>query len=89
MSSGQSYFGAHPEPDVRTPGDDVVIRVRVRRANLPNLERGIELGIDDMTHRPIELRLVPQADGVHALEVVTNPFPMMATPEPVDVERKE
>lgn len=69
----------------RTPGDDVVIQLRVRAANLPALEAGVQLGIDSLTRGAIELRLVPRDDGVHELEVVTNPIPMLATPEPVDV----
>lgn len=70
----------------RAGGDDVVIQVRVRRANLPALEAGVELGVDHLTRGAIELRLVPRDDGIHELEVVTNPFPMLATPEPVVVE---
>ena len=68
----------------RTPGDDVVVQVRVRSANLPALEDGVELGVDSLTGSAIELRLVPRADGVHDLEVVTNPLSMLATPDPVD-----
>lgn len=72
----------------RTAGDDVIVQVRVRRANLPALEAGVQLGVDSLTGGAIELQLVPREDGVHELLVVTNPFPMLATPDPVDaVER--
>ena len=40
----------------RSTGDDLEIRVRVRAANLPVLEEGVELGIDALTMRPIVLR---------------------------------
>jgi hypothetical protein len=70
----------------RTPGDDVVVQVRLRRANLPSLETGVCLGLDSLTGAAIELRLVPRADGVHDLEVVTNSIAMAAAPEAVDVE---
>jgi len=71
----------------RTPGDDVIIHLRVRRANLPNLEAGVRLGIDSLTGDAIQFRLAAGDDGVHELEVVTNPLSMMATPDPVNVER--
>lgn len=74
------------QASARTPGDDVIVQVRVRRANLPALERGVVLGLDNLTGGAIELRLVPRADGVHDLEVVTNPIAMAATPSPVDPE---
>lgn len=74
-------------PDhARPAGDDVVIQLRVRRANLPELENGIELGIDHMTARPIELRLFARPDGVHELQVITNAAMMTAAPEPVGAE---
>jgi hypothetical protein len=73
----------------RTPGDDVVVQVRVRRANLPSLEAGIVLGVDTLTGQPIELQLVPRDDGVHDLQVVTSPVSMFLTPSPVDAERVE
>lgn len=69
---------------LRTPGDDVVVQVRVRRANLPALEAGVVLGVDDLTKEPIALRLVPRGDGTHDLEVVTNPLAKAATSDPVD-----
>lgn len=77
----------HTEPEhLRTPGDDVVVQVRVRRANLPALEAagGVVLGIDDLTGQPITLRLVPRDDGTHNLEVVTNALAKAAVPEAVD-----
>jgi hypothetical protein len=56
----------------RPPGDDVVVQLRLRRTGLAELERGVTLGIDQLTGRPIEQRLVGDADGVYELEVVTN-----------------
>jgi hypothetical protein len=70
----------------RTPGDDVVVQLRVRRANLAALEEGVQLGIDSLTGQAIEQRLVRQPDGVYGLEVVTNPIAMLSTPDPVDPE---
>jgi hypothetical protein len=70
----------------RTPGDDTLVRVRVRTANLPALEAGVTLGTDDLTRRPIELRLVRRGDGTHDLEVVTGSAAKAATPDPVDPE---
>jgi hypothetical protein len=84
--TGQSY----PEPVAgayeRTEGDDVEVRVRVRRVNLPALEAGVELGIDLLTHRPIVMQLVARDDGTHDLMVVTNPIAKAAAPEAVDAE---
>lgn len=74
------------EGDVRSAGDDAIIRVRVRRANLSTLEAGVVLGVDALTLGEIELRLVPRDDGIHDLEVVTNALSAAATPDPVDVE---
>lgn len=71
----------------RSAGDDVVVQLRVRRVNLPALEQGIQLGVDSLTGQPIIHRLVRQPDGVYGLEVETNPFMMLASPEAVDVER--
>lgn len=70
----------------REAGDDVVVQLRVRKANLSALEDGVQLGLDSLTGQPIELRLLKEPDGVYAIEVVTNPFPMLATPEPVSAE---
>lgn len=84
----QSNFGGVPGPHDRTPSDDdVVVQLRVRRANLAALEEGIQLGVDSLTGGAIEQRLVKQADGVYALEVVTNPFVAMAAPDAVDPVR--
>lgn len=69
---------------LRPAGDDVVLQLRVRRANLPALEQGIQLGIDSLTGQPIIHRLVRQDDGIYGLEVETNPVMMMAAPEAVD-----
>lgn len=74
------------ERRARAAGDDTIVQVRVRSANLPALEEGVRLGMDALTQRPIELRLVRRDDGVYDLEVVTNPVAMMATPDPVDAE---
>lgn len=76
------------EQHLRTPGDDVVIQLRVRRANLPILEApdGVTLGLDALTGQTIVLRLVPRDDGVHDLEVITNALAKAATPDPVDAE---
>lgn len=60
------------QPLERPAGDDVVVQLRVRRTGLVELERGVTLGIDQLTGRPIEQRLVRAADGVYELEVVTN-----------------
>ena len=71
---------------LRTQGDDAIIQLRVRRANLPALEAGITLGIDYLTARPIVLRLWRRDDGVHELEVVTNPIAAALASEAVDAE---
>lgn len=68
----------------RTPGDDIDVRVRIRRANLPALLEGVTLGMDSLTRRPIRLRLVEQPDGVHALEIEANAITAASTPDPVD-----
>ena len=73
-------------PADRTPGDDTVVQVRVRTTNLAALEQGVELGIDALTERPIELRLVLRDDGIHDLEVVTGFVAKAAIPDPVDPE---
>jgi hypothetical protein len=74
------------EPPARTAGDDVVLRVRVRKVNLPRLEEGVELGLDLVTAQPIELRLVPRDDGTHDLQVITADPARSGVPDPVDVE---
>lgn len=79
-------FSGRSESHERTRGDDVVIQLRVRRANLPALEKGIELGFDWLTHRPIVLRLWSRSDGVHELEVITNAVAKAAAPDAVDAE---
>lgn len=71
---------------LREPGDDIVLRIRVRRANLPALEHGVVLGIDALTDKPIVLRLVPRADEIHDLEVETGAMGMSGAPEPVNAE---
>ena len=71
----------------RTPGDDTVIRLRVRSANLPALEQGITLGLDNITGEAIELRLIRRDDGIHDLLVITNGLVPAVTPEPVDARR--
>lgn len=70
--------------DRRTDGDDVVLELRVRKANLPALEEGVTLGIDSLTGQPITLRLVGQPDGAYGMEVVTNAIVKAAAPEAVD-----
>jgi hypothetical protein len=72
---------------VRTDGDDVVVRVKVRRVNLASLERGEQLGVDALTGRPIMLRLAPLGDGVYGIEVETNATVAMSVPEAVAPER--
>lgn len=74
------------EPLPRPPGDDVVVELRLRRTGLAELERGVTLGIDQLTGRPIEQRLVKAPDGIYDLEVVTNMLAMLATTDPVAVE---
>lgn len=72
----------------RTPGDDTIIQLRIRTANLPALESpdGVTLGLDALTQSSIVLRLVPRADGIHDLQVITNAVAKAATPEPVDAQ---
>lgn len=71
---------------LREPGDDVVVHVRLRRANVPALERGVTLGIDTLTRERIVLRLVPREDEIHDLEVETGAMGMAGAPEPVNAE---
>lgn len=72
----------------RSRGDDEIVQLRVRSANLPMLVKGVTLGQDDITRGDIVLQLVPEADGTYAILVVTNGLvAASAVPEPVDVER--
>jgi hypothetical protein len=71
----------------RTAGDDVEVKVRVRRANLAALEEGVTLGVDLLTKRDITLQLEPHEDDVHTLAVVANSVAVASTPEPVNLER--
>lgn len=83
---GQSYPAPVAGAYERTEGDDVEVRLRVRRVNLPALEAGVELGVDLLTHRPIVMQLVARGDGTHDLMVITNPIAKAKAPEAVDAE---
>jgi hypothetical protein len=72
------------EQTARTPGQDTILNVRVRTANVAVLEAGVELGVDHLTGQQIQLQLLKRDDGTHDLLVVTNPFAAAGTPEPVD-----
>jgi hypothetical protein len=77
-------------PSYRAPSDDdVVIQLRVRRANLDGMLEGITLGVDSLTHSAITQRLVDLGDGTYGLEVVTNPFVMAMAPDAVSPELVE
>lgn len=69
---------------VRTSGEDTILSVRVRAANVAALEAGVVLGIDLMTAGEIKLQLIKRDDGTHDLAVVTNPLAAANAPEPVD-----
>jgi len=71
----------------RTPGDDIDILVRLRRANLPALVGGITLGMDALTRKAIRLQLVQIEPGTYALAIEANQITACSTPEPVNMEQ--
>jgi len=74
----------------RTDGDDVIVMVRMRRANFERMRsHGVQLGVDSVGGS-IGVQLVPlDAPGdrdVYDLEFCGSMLAVLSTPEPVDVE---
>lgn len=79
------------EAVTRPAGDDVIVPVRVRKANLEALQRGVKLGIDAVTLRPITMRLVldPREGGatVYAIEIIASSLASASVPDPAGLEQ--
>lgn len=81
--------GVPSSEHTRTDGDDVDVTLRVRRANLPAMVRGVTLGFDGDSGQPIRLRLkvVKGEASTYTIEVETNRMiAMMSVPDPANVE---
>jgi hypothetical protein len=73
----------------RSDGEDMEVRLRIRRANFNALLGGVVLGIDAAARKPILIRLEPVGDDVYSLQAETNSIVPMSIPDPVDVEHIE